>query len=228
MNAAQYLLSFFQQKNMSNAFENGFTRLDVTSALQEIESEIDTWERMGDDVSIMRTCVKHWTNIIVTAFAERNGWDGHEKANMYASIRVNAGDMLAMKTIADKMTGCTVHFTDEQKEKLRSLLTDSRKVLGEIADTMPEGLALYVSRLLTETETALSEYDITGDFALEKAFARLRMALDITMVQMPKEKSSKWDGVKNALSEIAIGFIIEAPSVALTAATIFPQIAPGQ
>lgn len=79
MNAAQYLLSFFQQKNMSNAFENGFTLLDVTSALQEIESEIDIWERMGDDVSIMRTCVKHWTNIIVTAFAERNGWDGHEK-----------------------------------------------------------------------------------------------------------------------------------------------------
>lgn len=47
MNAAQYLLSFFQQKNMSNAFENGFTLLDVTSALQEIESEIDTWECHG-------------------------------------------------------------------------------------------------------------------------------------------------------------------------------------
>lgn len=228
MNAAQYLLSFFQQKNMSNAFENGFTLLDVTSALQEIESEIDTWERMGDDVSIMRTCVKTLDQHHRHRLCRTQRMGRTRKANMYASIRVNAGDMLAMKTIADKMTGCTVHFTDEQKEKLRSLLTDSRKVLGEIADTMPEGLALYVSRLLTETETALSEYDITGDFALEKAFARLRMALDITMVQTPKEKSSKWDGVKNALSEIAIGFIIEAPSVALTAATIFPQIAPGQ
>ena len=42
---------------MSNAFENGFTLLDVTSALQEIESEIDTWERMGDDVSDRKSVV---------------------------------------------------------------------------------------------------------------------------------------------------------------------------
>lgn len=228
MNAAQYLLSFFQQLNMDKALKNGFTFLDVTSALQEVESEIDTWERMGDDVSIMRNCVEQWSDAIISAFSERNGWDGHEKSDRYALIAVTAGDMLAMKTIADKMTGCTVRFTDEQKEKLRSLLTDSRKVLGEIADTMPEGLALYVSRLLTETETALSEYDITGDFALEKAFARLRMALDITMVQTPEEKSSKWDDIKKALSEIAVGFIIEVPSVTLTAMSVFPQIAPGQ
>ena len=54
---------------------------------------------------------------------------------------------------------------------------------------MPDGLALYLSRLLRETETALDEYAITGDFVLDRAVSRLREALDIAWCRPPKISS---------------------------------------
>ena len=80
---------------------------------------------------------------------------------------------------AELLDSCTLRFTEEQRNNVRNLVSEANTVLRGIADGMPDGLALYLSRLLRETETALDEYAITGDFVLARAVSRLRAALDI-------------------------------------------------
>ena len=46
--------------------------------------------------------------------------------------------------------------------------------------------------------------------------------LDIAMVQTPEDKQSMWDKVKDLGKQLAIGYMIEAPALALTAAQMFP------
>ena len=123
---------------------------------------------------------------------------------------------------AELLDSCTLRFTEEQRNNVRNLVSEANTVLRGIADGMPDGLALYLSRLLRETETALDEYAITGDFVLDRAVSRLREALDIAMVQTPEDKQSMWDKDQDLGKQLAIGYMIEAPALALTAAQMFP------
>jgi hypothetical protein len=131
---------------------------------------------------------------------------------------------MGLRVVADRMKESSLQFTGDQRSKIVELLSESRKALGDIAASLPEGLALYLSRLMREVETALDEYAITGDFVLERAFCRLREGLDVAMLRTPDGDSGKWDNAKAVLRELAIGFMIEAPSLAIDAAQLFPQI----
>ncbi|MEE8738317.1 MAG: hypothetical protein SOI66_05340 [Bifidobacterium sp.] len=226
MNAAEYLLSYFEASSAAESERNGFHFPDIVAALEEIESTISQWDKAGMDVTLMRDCMERWKLSALRPFTSTDAelhWEvqfGRSSVNEALS----PGDLMGLQVVADKMKDSSLHFTEEQCSRITHLITEARKSLGGISDTLPEGLALYLSRLMGEVETAIDEYSITGDFGLEKAFCRLREGLDVAMSKTPEGDSGRWDGVKSVLHELAIGFIIEAPSITLAAAQLFPQI----
>ena len=54
MNAAEYLIGFFEAGTTDEADRQGYRFPDVVQALSEVESAIDSWESMGVDVHMMR------------------------------------------------------------------------------------------------------------------------------------------------------------------------------
>ena len=90
---------------------------------------------------------------------------------------------------AELLDSCTLRFTEEQRNNVRNLVSEANTVLRGIADGMPDGLALYLSRLLRETETALDEYAITGDFVLDRAVSRCVRRWTLPWCRPPKISS---------------------------------------
>lgn len=223
MNAAEFLYDFFDKESVYDVDQAGYRFPDLVAALDEIGKATDQWEREGRRVKGFRSSLPRWRKSVTMAFTDTGEirW-GEISGPVGTSDFMSDADKDLLMYAAELLDSCTLRFTEEQRNNVRNLVSEANTVLRGIADGMPDGLALYLSRLLRETETALDEYAITGDFVLDRAVSRLREALDIAMVQTPEDKQSMWDKVKDLGKQLAIGYMIEAPALALTAAQMFP------
>lgn len=223
MNAAEFLYDFFDKESVYDADQAGYRFPDLVAALDEIGKATDQWEREGRRVKGFRSSLPRWRKSVTMAFTDTGEirWD-EISGPVGTSDFMSDADKDLLMYAAELLDSCTLRFTEEQRNNVRNLVSEANTVLRGIADGMPDGLALHLSRLLRETETALDEYAITGDFVLDRAVSRLREALDIAMVQTPEDKQSMWDKVKDLGKQLAIGYMIEAPALALTAAQMFP------
>lgn len=224
-NAAGYLMDYFDSGNATDAESMGYEFADIVAALKEVNEFVDLLEEIGEDTELMRDCMKRINKSALEPFSvNKLGLNWSYTSFTRPDRDLNPGDLMALQIIEKKMQESSLHFTVEQRKRISSLIDETKKALGDVSGDLPTGLALYLRRLINETETALQEYDITGDFVLEKAYSRLREALDIAIEKTSKQKNEKWQKAKGILRELAIGFIVEASGQVLSAAQVFPQI----
>ena len=70
VNAAEYLIGFFEAGTTDEADRQGYRFPDVVQALSEVESAIDSWESMGVDVHLMRSCLERWKKSALNTFMD--------------------------------------------------------------------------------------------------------------------------------------------------------------
>lgn len=224
MNAADFLYGFFKEQDSQTAERNGYRFADLVAALDEIEHAVLQWKSQGMDVEGFEDCMPRWRNAVVEACREfgQVRWNPIVVPSSPKDF-LSPGDTACLKWSSREMGNSSLKFTEEQRDRIHTLLIDSIEALKAI-DNLPDGLVQYLFRLISETKTALDEYEITGDFKLERAFCRLREALDITISHTKPESAHNWNGVKDTLREIGVGFLISAPSLAIDATSIWLQL----
>ncbi|WP_445341231.1 hypothetical protein [Bifidobacterium sp. ESL0820] len=223
MNAAEYLLDFFETEWATRAEVSGYRFADIVAAVQEVIDFVDSLKELGEDTALYDDCM---SRIKKSALKPFGGYELDWSASRGSKTQdeLLSGDLLGLKVLSDRMEESSLRFTETQRETIADLIKQARKILGEVSDDLPTGLALYINRLMHETEIALDEYSITGDFVLEKAFTRLRESLNIAIEKTSGKKKDKWNGVRKIFRDLAIGFIVETPSLLMTAAQVFPPI----
>ena len=223
MNAADYLLGYFKSNSATSAEAIGYRFADIVAAVQEVADFVDSLKEQGEDMDLYEDCM---SRIKRSALKPFGGYTLNWSADVAVTTRgeLESGDLLGLKTLSTRMKDSSLQFTESQRKTIDDLVGQARKALGEVSEDLPVGLALYINRLMRETEIALDEYSITGDFALEIAFARLRESLNIAIEETSEEKKGRWENVRQTFHDLAIGFIVEAPSLAITAAQFFTQI----
>lgn len=224
MNAADFVYNFFKTDNVATADEAGYRFPDLVAALDEIDKALTSWKIQGSDVEVFEDCLPRWRESVTAAFTPGGNpvWSPVSGPQSTGSF-LSAGDAGCLKWVGEKLAESTLTFTTEQRDRLSSLLEESVAVIKELSN-LPTGLVKYLFRLISETKEALDEFEITGDFKLERAFTRLREALDITISNTKPEDGKKWEGVKSKLAEIGTGFIIAAPSFVLDTVGLMNQL----
>ncbi|WP_416516769.1 hypothetical protein [Bifidobacterium asteroides] len=223
MNAAEYLLGFFENEWATTAEASGYRFADIVDAVQEVNDFVDSLKELGEDTTLFDDCM---SRIKQSALKPFGGYelDWSVVRGSKTREKLQSGDLLGLKVLSGRMKESSLQFTEPQRETIADLIERARKILGEVSEDLPTGLALYINRLMHETEIALDEYSITGDFVLEKAFTRLRESLNIAIEKTSEEKKDRWNGVRKIFHDLAIGFIVETPSLLMTAAQVFPPI----
>lgn len=223
MNAAEYLYRFFESGMESVTETPAYRFADIVAAVQEVSDFVDSLKERGEDTKLFEDCMIRIKRSALRPFDRYNlVWTAIE--DFETPPELQSGDLLGLQTLCEKMKSSSLRFTESQRKQVADLIVQAKEILGEVSEDLPIGLALYINRLMHETEIALADYSITGDFVLEKAFTRLRESLNIAIEKTSEEKKDKWSGVHKTFRDLAIGFIVETPSLLMTAAQVFPQI----
>lgn len=224
MNAAEYLLNFFEVGTTSKAEKYGFKFPDIVAALAEIESAIDSWASAGMDVHLMRGCLIRWKSSALNAFMN-NGqlkWNLNEARFKDTDSRLSDGDLMGLQTVAEKMSMSTVEYSETARDRMSKMIDEAIKCVRE-DDSLPDELVVYIARLVSEARTALDEYDLTGDFKLSIAFDRLSNALRVA--EAKTKHSETWKTFREQfmiplLAQVGVNAVVWG----LSAAQVLPQI----
>lgn len=88
---------------------------------------------------------------------------------------------------------------------------------------MPAPLRRHLHGLLAHASTCLEEYDLFGDFELQKAMDRLLVS--VNAAETVSENKSRWTKMKDKLIyPILVGLAIKAPESAGQIAAILPPM----
>ena len=120
MNAAEYLLGFFEMGSSNKANEAGYKFPDVVAALAEVESAIDSWALAGMDVHLMRQCLARWKSSAINTFTTNTGrvkWslDGINFKDTEGLL--SDGDLMGLQTVAEKMSMSTVEYSETARDR---------------------------------------------------------------------------------------------------------------
>lgn len=223
MNAAEYLIGFFEMGNAGMASEAGYRFPDVVAALEEVGATIDSWESAGMDVHLMRGCLERWKQSALNVFSNGSelSWDV-PFSYTGTDAMLSDGDLMGLQTVAEKMSMSTVAYSEDARERMRSMIDEAIKCVRE-DDTLPSELVVYLSRLIREAREALDEYDVTGDFKLSVAFDRLCNALRVAETKTgrhPVWKVFNEQFMVPLLAQVGVNVVVWG----LTAAQVLPQI----
>lgn len=224
MNAAEYLLNFFEVGNTDSAAKAGHEFPDIVAALAEVESAIDSWELAGMDMHLVRGCLGRWKDSALNAFAN-NGqikWNLNESRFKNTEELLSDGDLMGLQTVAEKMSMSTVEYSETARDRMSQMIDEAIKCVKE-DDSLPDELVVYIARLVSEARTALDEYDLTGDFKLSVAFDRLFNALRVA--EAKTKHSEAWKTFREQfmiplLAQVGVNAVVWG----LSAAQVLPQI----
>lgn len=225
MNAAEYLLGFFEMGSSDKPNAAGYKFPDIVAALVEVESTIDSWALAGMDVHLMRQCLARWKSSAINIFITRNGgiiWDLSNAGFRRTDILLSDGDLMGLQTVAEKMSMSTVEYSETAREQMSRMIDEAIKCVKE-DDSLPKELVMYIARLVSEARTALDEYDLTGDFKLSVAFDRLSNALRVA--EAKTKHSETWKTFREQfmiplLAQVGVNAVV----LGLNVAQVFPQI----
>ena len=225
MNAAEYLLGFFEMGSSNKANEAGYKFPDVVAALAEVESAIDSWALAGMDVHLMRQCLARWKSSAINTFTTNTGrvkWslDGINFKDTEGLL--SDGDLMGLQTVAEKMSMSTVEYSETARDRMSKMIDEAIKC-GREDDSLPDELVVYIARLGSEARTALDEYDLTGDFKLSIAFDRLSNALRVA--EAKTKHSETWKTFREQfmiplLAQVGVNAVVWG----LSTAQVLPQI----
>lgn len=107
MNAAEYLIGFFEAGTTDEADRQGYRFPDVVQALSEVESAIDSWESMGVDVHLMRSCLERWKKSALNTFMDVDElrWDMSMFTHAKTQEKLTDGDLMGLQSVAEKTIG---------------------------------------------------------------------------------------------------------------------------
>ena len=200
VNAAEYLIGFFEAGTTDEADRQEYRFPDVVQALSEVESAIDSWESMGVDVHLMRSCLERWKK----------------------SALNTDGDLMGLQSVAEKLSASTVSYSEDARQKMRNMIEEAVKCV-RADDSLPSDLLAYLSRLIREASEALDEYELTGDFKLSVAFDRLCNALRVA--ETKTKKHPVWEKFNEQFMVPLIAQVgVNAVVWGLTAAQVLPAI----
>ncbi|MFT9112020.1 MAG: hypothetical protein ABF453_03040 [Bifidobacterium psychraerophilum] len=225
MNAAEYLLSYFETQSAAQSQNRGFRFPDIVSALEEIESAINLWDKAGLNVDLMRDCLTRWKLSALRPFTD-SGSELHWKVERHGGSttreELSSGDLMGLQTVADRLAASSISYPENAREKISNLIQETVNCLKE--DTgLPQELVLYVAQLIEEARRSLDEYDISGDFRLSIAFDRLSNAINV--VEVKSDKKDIWSNLRKEFIIPLLGQIVVNSMVwGLTAAHVLPQI----
>ena len=225
MNAAEYLLGFFEVGDSYDADKAGYRFPDIVAALAEVESAIDSWALAGMDVHLMRQCLARWKSSAINIFITHTGrikWDLSDAGFKDTDSLLSDGDLMGLQTVAEKMSMSTVEYSKTAREQMSRMIDEAIKCIKE-DDSLPKELVMYIARLVSEARTALDEYDLTGDFKLSIAFDRLSNALRVA--EAKTKHSETWKTFREQfmiplLAQVGVNAVV----LTLNAAQILPQI----
>ncbi|MBW3093070.1 hypothetical protein KIH79_09080 [Bifidobacterium sp. 82T10] len=158
---------------------------DVSGAMAEVDSALRTAAAAGDeDADLAVRCLDGiWYNISVAW--ERNG---RSMEMTDSKVPLSVESRMALRTAERLLDSNAAEYPQERRERIRELVAGVPDLLKSV--TLPRELKEYVARLAREVGTALDEYDLTGDFKLDIAFARLQTSLNI-IAATPKDERSQ-------------------------------------
>lgn len=225
MNAAEYLLGFFEMGSSNNANEAGYKFPDIVAALAEVESAINSWALAGMDVHLMRQCLARWKSSALNTFTTNSGrvkWDLSDIMLKDTEGLLSDGDLMGLQAVAEKMSMSTVEYSKTAREHMSQMIDEAIKCI-QSDDSLPNELVVYIARLVSEARTALDEYNLTGDFKLSIAFDRLYNALRVA--ETKTKHSETWKTFREQfmiplLAQVGVNAVV----LGLNVAQVFPQI----
>lgn len=223
MNAAEYLIGFFESGRADSAAKAGYHFPDVVRALAEVESAIESWETAGMDVHLMRGCLERWKQSALNVFSKgvSISWNVSFGSTDPQHL-LSDGDLMGLQTVAEKMSLSTISYSDDARERMREMIDEAIRCISE-DNTLPTELVVYLSRLIREAREALDEYDVTGDFKLSMAFDRLCNA--IRVAEAKTKKHPVWEKFNEQFMIPLIAQVgVNAVVWGLSAAQVLPQI----
>lgn len=224
VNAAEYLIGFFEAGTTDEADRQGYRFPDVVQALSEVESAIDSWESMGGDVDLMRSCLERWKKSALNTFMDIDElrWDMSMFTHAKTQEKLTDGDLMGLQSVAEKLSASTVSYSEDARQKMRNMIEEAVKCV-RADDSLPSDLLAYLSRLIREAREALDEYELTGDFKLSVAFDRLCNALRVA--ETKTKKHPVWEKFNEQFMVPLIAQVgVNAAVYGLTVAQVLPAI----
>jgi hypothetical protein len=222
-NAASFLKEFFECGYAKDAINKGFVFTDLIAALSEIEDVLKQWSDLGStDAEAFEEALPAWYGAVLAATNSRGELVPFvNNSAVRTDMNLHAGDKLALTWVSEKMAGTSPSFDESSREKIAEALVEVRGLLKE--EDLPLELLTYLDRLIRETQTALDEYDLTGDFKLSLAFDRLSNALR-KAESASKDKEGWGAFMRDFLLPVVSGLAVNAIGWGLTSAQILPAI----
>lgn len=106
----------------------------------------------------------------------------------YSTVSLNREAKLAVLVAQRLLKNEPALYPEERRVKVKQLIDELPKLLVEV--NLPESLKSYLYTLAREVQTALDQYEITGDFKLDDAFNRLQGAFNIAIVATADKESA--------------------------------------
>lgn len=228
MNAAKFMKNFLLTANEEQNVT--FSIADVSGAMSVVEQTIRVMAEAGnEDAQLASTCLESiWLDI--WAAYERGGKSREmHRSNVSLSIQ----DRMALRTAERLLDQGPEQYPRQRRDDIRSMIDELPSLLNDI--TLPQGLKEYIARLAREVRIALDEYDLTGDFKLDIAFARLQTSLNVAAtVSKDAESQGKLVGFLKtkvcpclAAGALALGAVADGATV-LDYLGVHSQIASSQ
>lgn len=150
-----------------------------------------------------------------------------------SNVSLSIQDRMALRTAERLLDQGPEQYPRQRRDDIRSMIDELPSLLNDI--TLPQGLKEYIARLAREVRIALDEYDLTGDFKLDIAFARLQTSLNVAAtVSKDAESQGKLVGFLKtkvcpclAAGALALGAVADGATV-LDYLGVHSQIASSQ
>ena len=131
-------------------------------------------------------------------------------------------DLDLLENLADALEQLRPDITDNERAGMSSTLDEVRAALSE-DESLPEPLRRHLHGVLSHASTCLEEYDLFGDFELQKAMDRLLVS--VNLASRVSTEPSRWQRIKeHFVFPMAVGLILQAPENVTRIAEIMPPL----
>lgn len=219
MKSGEFLLKFFADTGSAE-----FRFADVTAAMTNVDRILRNAANTGD--SEARTALPLlddlWNVIVKNAYGSSvSEFKSRESIDNSLQLILHMADRLSVDPDA-----CS---DETQRDNIQNLVDAIPSLLAELE--VPEKLKEYILQLTNEVRYSLDQFETTGGFRIQDAFARLQASLNVLLVSVGNEKDHT--KVSNFVKEkwipciTAVTLLFGVPTAALGARTSFQELTSG-
>lgn len=183
--------------------------------IASIEELLAGLEHSGRRIRPYREAIPRWR---ATVLAYPSAWDGAQTSNAFD----NRHDLDILENLVDALEQTLPSYGEQDRNEMQSTLDQIREALAS-DDSLPLQLRRHLNGLLSHASTCLEEYELFGDFELQKAMERLLVS--VNAAETVSSTPSKWQNLKEKLVyPVMVGLAIQAPDSIASIAAILPPM----